>query len=303
MNRVSSALLLAVATVACGGERPATAEERGTPLVVALDQPLAWAARRLVGDAARVVMPVPPHMDPLHWIPDDDAIGLMQRADLVLLDHTGTQAWLATAPLPTSRVVDTTAGLGERLLAAPGGPAHRHGLLGEHSHGDLAGTAWLDPTLFAARLWVQADALAALLPDRRAAIHREAEAIEARLLSLDERLAAAVALDPTRPLLASHPVYEYLAARHGVALRSLHWEPDREPTEAEWQALGELLAEHPARSMLWEAEPLPAVRARLDALGVACEVYAPCGSAPIDGADLLDVMDANAAALERAYRR
>jgi zinc transport system substrate-binding protein len=61
-----------------------------------------------------------------------------------------------------------------------------------------------------------------------------------------------------RPLLGSHPVYQYLARRYGLSLVELHWEPEVVPDEAALGDLKEILAEHPAAVMLWEGEELDA---------------------------------------------
>ena len=58
----------------------------------------------------------------------------------------------------------------------------------------------------------------------------------------------------------------------------------------------EVIEEHPARVMLWEAAPLPGTAERLAALGIESRVYAPAANRPAAG-DWLDVMRANRGAL------
>ena len=60
-----------------------------------------------------------------------------------------------------------------------------------------------------------------------------------------------------------------------------------------------ILSEHPARWMLWEAEPLPDTVGRLRELGVASVVFDPAGNRPGEG-DYLSVMQANLDRLEAA---
>ena len=86
-------------------------------------------------------------------------------------------------------------------------------------------------------------------------------------------------------------------ARYDLHGRSVSWEPDAVPKESQWRALRELLEEHPARTMFWEAEPLAEISERLAALGVDGRVFAPCANRPEQG-DWLDVMNANVSALE-----
>ena len=75
------------------------------------------------------------------------------------------------------------------------------------------------------------DVLARKRPDAKDEIDENLDSLKADLFALDERLSKAGRSDPNRPLLASHPVYQYLARRYGLNLRSLHWEPDQAPTE------------------------------------------------------------------------
>ncbi len=41
-----------------------------------------------------------------------------------------------------------------------------------------------------------------------------------------------------RPLLFSHPVYQYLARRYDLDARSMHWEPDEPLTDMNLDDLG-----------------------------------------------------------------
>ena len=77
----------------------------------------------------------------------------------------------------------------------------------------------------------------------------------------------------------SHPVYQYLARRYGLAGPSLHWEPEAVPDAAAWQAFERLAAREGIQIMLWEAPPHPETARRLAALGVDVVVYAPSGDA------------------------
>ena len=66
-----------------------------------------------------------------------------------------------------------------------------------------------------------------------------------------------------------------------------------------WRELDELLAQHPARAMIWEAEPGSETRRELQARGLASIVFSPAGNRP-DTGSFLDVMQANAARLAEA---
>lgn len=80
------------------------------------------------------------------------------------------------------------------------------------------------------------------------------------------------------------------------------WEPDEVPSESQWMELKNILSEHPAKWMLWEAAPADETLRRLRALGVESVVVNPCGNRPSTG-DFLTVMSEIARALERAFQQ
>jgi zinc transport system substrate-binding protein len=138
------------------------------------------------------------------------------------------------------------------------------------------------------------------MPERETDFQDRFEFLEDDLTALDGRLEEVTKIGPGRPLAASHPVYQYLARRFDLNLAYVHFEPDEFPDERSWQELEALLADHPAKWMLWEAEPLPETRARLGELGVASAVFAPCGSRPAAG-DYLSVMETNLTNLKPVF--
>ena len=69
-----------------------------------------------------------------------------------------------------------------------------------------------------------------------------------------------------------------------------------------WRRLEEIVGEHPARWMVWEAEPLEETRGALRAEGIESLVFDPHGNEPREG-DFLSIMRRNAAQLERAAPR
>ena len=100
-----------------------------------------------------------------------------------------------------------------------------------------------------------------------------------------------------QPFLASHPVYQYFARRYGLNLKSMHWEPDEMPGAKQWEAFDHLIKTHPAKWMIWEAQPDEEIEKQLAARGVKCVVFSPCGNVSPKG-DYLEVMRANAQRLQ-----
>jgi zinc transport system substrate-binding protein len=165
---------------------------------------------------------------------------------------------------------------------------HSHGPGGDHDHGNLASHTWLDPTFATAQALAIADALAPYV----SAAQSRLESLEADLAHLDVRLGAAFAGWSDAGVLYSHPVYQYLDARYGLNGRSVSWEPDEEPGEAEWQRLAERLRNQRAFVMLWEGQPLHTIEARLGELGVTSVVFKTGAAIPVAG-DYLTLMQAN----------
>jgi len=299
--------LALAAVLACGpGERgdevrPA-GPEAGAPLVVyVVNYPLHYFAERIGGELVRVVLPAPADVDPAYWSPDAETVAAYQGADLILLNGAGYARWVERASLPRTRLVDTSASFRDRLIARDAAATHIHGPEGAHTHADLAFTTWLDPALAVLQARAVADAFAEARPEHEAAFGAGLAALEAALGELDKKLAEAAGAIGETPLLFSHPVYQYFVRRYGLNGRSLHWEPDEPPDERAWRALEELLTEHPARWMIWEATPAEATVRRLEALGVRSIVYSPCANAPGKG-DFLGAMRSNTDAFEALLR-
>jgi zinc transport system substrate-binding protein len=67
-----------------------------------------------------------------------------------------------------------------------------------------------------------------------------------------------------------------------------------------WKELEELLAEHPAKWMIWEGEPRRQTVTRLAELGIDCATLAPCGNEPTKG-DFLGVQRKHLSDLAKVY--
>jgi zinc transport system substrate-binding protein len=275
------------------GQEPEVAAS--DPIVVyAVNYPLAYFAERIGGDDVNVRLPIPADEDPAFWNPTADEISAFQAADIILLNGAGYAGWTEKASLPRSKSVNTSADVADRYIEADATLVHAHGPEGEHEHGAMAFTTWLDPTLAIEQARSIRDALAAFRPDAEDRFDAAFLQLENELNELDrELLAAAAALEGT-PLLGSHPVYQYLAGRYGLDLRSVHFEPDESPSESGWQELREMQQQRTAPLMLWEAEAMEPTRDRLEReFGISSIVFSPCANAP-DVDDYMVVMRANA---------
>ena len=284
-----------------GSDAGASAGARSGKLTVLVDSyPLAYFAQRIGGDLVEVSFPAPPGVDPSFWKPDADTIALYQKADLILINGAGFAAWVDTATLPGSRVVDTSAAIADRLLPLEGAVTHSHGGMGEHSHSGFATRLWLDPTLAAAQATAIASALAAARPDDKTSFDQGLAALRGDLEALDSKLTALASRIGATPLLFSHPVYAYFIRRYGLDARSLHWEPTEVPGHFALAQLDEKLEGHPAKLLVWEAAPVAGTTAELERRGIASVVFDPLAEAPASG-DYLSAMNENIARLEAAF--
>lgn len=272
-------------------------------VVIAVNYPLLYFAERIGGEFVRVEFPAPAGEDPAFWSPAAQTIVDYQQADLILLNGANYARWVESATLPSSRLVNTSAALGARLISIDAGPVHNHGPEGEHSHGETAFTTWLDLDFATEQARAITLALISARPQEAELFEGNFTLLEAELRALGEQWQAIVNVDQERPILGSHPVYQYLAARHALNLKSVHWEPNEMPGDAQWRELESLLESHPARFMFWEAEPLPQVVERLEGLGIRSAVFSPCGNHPGADQDWLKVMQSNTATLEAAFSR
>jgi putative ABC transport system permease protein len=270
--------------------------------VAVVNYPLEYFTRRIAGDRVDIIFPVPREEDPAFWKPKESDIRQYQQADLILLNGAEYEKWLPAAVLPLTRQVVTSQSFADRYVKNGEVITHSHGPQGMHSHGLIDFNTWMDPQQAALQAQLIHDEVVRLVPEAAKDFDANLEALKKDLADLDRQLEAASARLGKEPLLGSHPVYQYAARRYGWNLQAVHWEPDEMPSEAEWQKLAALHAKHPARLMIWEEDPLPAVAGRLRAMGIEPVAFETCASAPASG-DYLSAMKANAQRLDGALKK
>ena len=300
--RVAGRCLVATLLVvlgACGGNPEGGAPEASTGapaggrlVVYTVNYPLTFFAERIGGEHVEVRFPAPADVDPAFWQPDVDTIAAYQQGDLIVRNGAGYAKWMELVSLPDSKVVYTSAAFFADVIVEEGTVTHTHGPEGEHSHGETAFTTWLDPRQAIQQAEAIAQALARARPDAAAEFEANMASLRADLESLDARLEELLTPLAGTPLLASHPVYQYLARRYGLDLAAVLFEPDQVPGAESWSALESLRATHPAATMIWQAEPMTETAATLRGMGVESVVFQIAANRPARG-DYLDVMRAN----------
>ena len=260
--------------------------------IYVVNYPLQYFAERIGGDQVKVVFPVPADVDPAYWRPNMADISAYQKADLILLNGAGYAKWVNKVSLPRSKMVNTSRQFKDRYITTKEVMTHSHGAEGEHAHESLAFTTWLDLELAARQAEAIASAMGRKRPELKDVFQRNYESLKEDFLALDRKIQAIVSQDPSIPLIASHPVYDYFARRYGLNMVSVHWEPDQVPGNDQWRELKEILKQHPAKWMIWEGEPIQKSVDGLKTLRVNSLVFDPCGNIPEKG-DFLTIMHQN----------
>jgi len=276
-------------------------QSKTKPTIDVVNYPLKYFAERIGGDLVDVEFPAPPDVDPAYWIPSPDIIRNYQKADLILLNGADYAKWVKKATLPKSKLVNTSKGFKDQYVTLEDVVTHSHGPSGEHAHKGVAFTTWLNPLLAIKQSEAIKKAFLILLPQDKEIIEKNYESLTKDLLELDNNIKEIVSAEPEKPLLASHPVYQYLAKRYGLNLKSLHWEPDQMPGLDQWQELTNMLQAHPAKWIIWEDYPIEETRKQLDSLGIKSIVFNPSGNTPENG-NYISVMRQNVENLKMVFQ-
>ena len=276
------------------------AADLGTLNVYVVNYPLKYFAQRIGGTNVAVFFPAPPDEDPAYWTPDVRTISEYQKADLILLNGAGYAKWMSKVSLPRSKTIDTSKRSKNRYIHTKA-LTHSHGSEGKHAHEDLAFTTWLDLDLAVRQAETVLKALTRKRPGQKDTFQRNYEKLKDDLILLDKEIKKAVSKDQTKPLIVSHPVYDYFARRYRLNIKNVHWEPDEYPNRSQWMELKSVLAGHQAKWMVWEGSPNPDTVERLKTMDVNSLVFNPCGNVPEQG-DFLSVMKQNVNNLKAVFR-
>ena len=269
--------------------------------IFTVNYPLQYFAERIAGSHAEVVFPAPTDVDPAYWMPDARTIAHYQKADLIFLNGAHYAKWVDKVSLPASKTIDTSRKFKDQYIYSTEATTHSHGSEGAHAHESLAFTLWLDLNLAVQQAKAIEKALIRKRPTLKDTFENNFMILKKDLMALDRELKKIAARIQNQPLVGSHPVYDYLAKRYALNLKSVHWEPDETPTFQQWQNLKRMLTYHPAKWMVWESAPDKLLAARLKMMEFKSIVFDPCGNAPNRG-DFLTVMEQNIRNLRSAFQ-
>jgi len=267
--------------------------------------PTTYFAQRIAGGLVPVRCPLPEDQDPATWEPDTDAIRAYQSAAVIFVNGASFEQWVPRAPLPRSRLVDTTAARRDELLHYAHATTHSHGPAGEHSHEGIDGHTWLDPIMAISQAEAIRDGLISAFPEHESAFAANAHELIADLRALDRELAELKPLLEDTLIICSHPAYNYLAHRYGWNIHTFDLDPQGVVDQERAEELARLVRASNANKhvVLWESPPREQIKRSLsESAGAASVLFSPCETPPDEG-DYLDVMRANIANLREAVSR
>ena len=268
--------------------------------IYTVNYPLQYFAQRITGEKAQVIFPAPKDVDPAFWVPDSKTINAFQTADMILLNGANYAKWVNKASLPRLRIVNTSKAFKQHWIQTTTGVAHSHGTGADHSHTGIAFTTWLDMQQSVLQAEAIKNALIKKQPQFKAEFTENYTSLKNDLLTLDLELKKMSTKINNQRLIVSHPIYQYLARRYELNIRSVLWEPDEFPDEDKWLELSKLLKTHPSKWMIWEGTPKTESVSRLNKLGIQSLVFKPCFNVPAQG-DFLTVMYNNINNLNGAF--
>lgn len=271
-----------------------------TGTIVVTNLPLRQFASAIAGDKVKVVLPVPSEEDPAFWQPSDDNVATMQAADVICLNGATYESWLPTVTLPESRLVETSKSFQDKWIQMAEGLTHSHGPAGEHTHTGVVGTTWID---FDQARQQAAAILAAMnkrWPDQKENFAANYAKLEAQIQAIDKEMQQVAAKMRDVPIVVSHPIYDYWLRRYELKGKSVHWEASEIPTAENIEELKKVLADHPAKYMIWEGDPASEAVKVLDEMGLQSVVFTPAGNGTADD-NWFSIMQENIERLKKIF--
>lgn len=298
---------LAAAGLLASAAIPAAHAAEDKPEVFTTFYPTEYFTSRIAGDLVEVKNPVPEDADPIFWEPSRQQLQAYQEADLIVLNGAGFEKWVQNATLPEDRVVDTAAPFESEFIVYEDAVTHSHGSVGQHTHEGLDGHTWLDPQNAKVQAAEIKEALAEHFPEHRAEFEEGYQALTSDLDALDQTLSRYKESYDGKPIFASHPAYNYLAQRYGWNVDNLDLDPEEMPSDETFAEIEARRANHPAKYIVWEAEPTPEIAKRFeDELGLESITFSPVellsGEQRAASVDYLDVMKENLERIEPVFK-
>lgn len=302
---VAGAVVLGLTALTACSSSDAADHKNGDKLdVVASFYPMQFLAEQIGGEHVSVTTLTKPGVEPHDLELSPRQIGGLADADYILylkgiqpavddaIGQSGAKDAVDAAKLTTLEDHGTEAG----------GEEHGH----EH-HGDEAGAdphIWLDPVKYAEVAKGVGKSMAKADPDHAADYRKNTDALVGKLDALDKAYADGLKNTATRTFITTHSAFGYLAERYGLTQEGIAGvDPEAEPSPARISEIHTIVEKDRATTVFFEtlASDRTAKTLAKDT-GLKTDVLDPLeGITPKSkGADYIEVMRSNLAALEKA---
>lgn len=229
----------------------------GPAVVVSASHPVGYLVERLAGDLVEHRALLPEGMSAGDWAPDASVVLDLQRADRIVLNGAGLEAWVNTVSLSPETLVDLSkaAPLIERE-----GAVHSHGKGGAHSHREVDPRVWTDPAAYREQAVALHAALVGLGGADRATLDANLAALTNDLDAVHAELQEASADLNGLRLIAAQPSFAYLTRQYGIDTTAIALSPTDEGQDL--AAFEQATAAQAFSVVLWADEPSNEVRQR-----------------------------------------
>jgi zinc transport system substrate-binding protein len=302
MKNMLLLVFLAVVLLSCQHKTKVTSTQKkeSIPTIFVSNYPLQFFTQSIAGQKVKIIFPAKDSDDPASWQPKPEQISSIQNADLIILNGASYEKWIENVSVSTSKIVNTTAKLTDKLITYKESLTHSHGPEGEHAHMGTAFTTWLDFSLARLQAKTIYESLIAHYPENKELFLSNYQNLDKELSLLDKQFLALNSKNKNATLVFSHPVYQYFQQRYGIPGHSVHWEPHMEITSEMWQDLEQNIDDHATEWMVWEDKPLASSISFLQEKQIKSVVFNPCGNIPQSG-NFLTVMKDNLIELEKVF--
>jgi ABC-type Zn uptake system ZnuABC Zn-binding protein ZnuA len=192
------------------------------------------------GDRVQVQNLVPVGASPENYQPAPQDIAALSRAQLVVENGSGIDAWL-------QHTIENAGGVKKRIVVLSDGLPH----IDSNPH------LWMDPTLARAYAGKIRGELSALDPEHKTEYGQNARAYDARLAALQRWIAERIATIPPhrRAMIIFHNAFDYYNRRFGLqTIGVIELSPGQDPNPAYIGHLVDLAKAHGVRAVFSEPE-------------------------------------------------
>lgn len=287
-------LLVVIVLSSCGNKQKKVNSEKkdvGTKTLAVTNYPLYYFTKKIAGHEYEVLFLVSQEADPAYFELDAETVAKYQSADIIFINGAGYEGWIDKVALSQRKIVNTTKAIQDKYITEKG-HSHSHGPDGEHEHVETAFTTWLDQSIALAQASHIFETLKSTYPSGSSEFEKNYKELKADLLELDKKMDNVFNPYKGKTIYASHPVYQYLAQRYGITIKSKHWEPGQKVDTSVMNSFINSIADNDTKVMLWEGEPHPETRKQLEDAGVNLVLFIPCGNVPETG-DYIAIMKKN----------